>query len=111
MAVKHVGAGGEVGVAEVCAPGEAVLAAAAVGDKGEDDPVADVQGRHALAQVDDGAGALVAEDGGGRDDALVLHVVQVAAADARRADLDPDLAHLGGVKLHVFNGQGLAEFP
>ena len=100
-----------MGVAEVCAPGEAVLAAAAVGDEGEDDAVADVQGRHALAQLDDGAGALVAQHGGGRNDALVLHVVQVAAADARRADLDPDLAHLGGVKLHVFNGQGLAEFP
>ena len=106
-AVEHGGAGCAVRVAEVGPAGEAEVAAAAVGDKGEDDPVARRDASDAFAHVEDCACALVAQDCGELDLLVAVHEVQVAATDAGRAHLDVDLVGLGRVEFHLFNGQGL----
>jgi hypothetical protein len=47
----------------------------------------------------------MAQDYGEGDWSVTVHEMAVAAADARRADLDQDLSRLGVVQLHVFNHQ------
>ena len=93
-AVKHVGAGGRVEVAEVAVALEAGAAASAGGHERQDDLVAFRGEGHARAGLDDGAGALVSEDDGDGDGGVAVHEVAVAAADAGGTDFHQDFAGL-----------------
>ena len=90
-------------IAKIGPARQAEVAAAAVGDEGEDHPVARRDPCDALAHVEDGSGALVAQDCGELDPLVAVHEVEVAAADSGRAHLNVDLVGLGRVQLHLFN--------
>ena len=109
-AVEHIGASGDVRVAEVGASAEAGGAMAAVRHEREDDAVAGGDAGHAIADLFDDGGAFVAEHGGLGDYGVAAHIVEVAAADAGGGDADADLICLRGVEIDLLNAEGLIRF-
>ena len=63
--------------------------------------VADLQVVHALAHLDDGAGALVTEHGGEAERQRAVGDREVRVADAGGAELDPHLTGLGVREIEV----------
>src|SRR5436190_12912006 len=90
-------------------PALAEVAVAAVGHEAQDDAVAGLDHRHALADRLHGARALVAEHGGQRDRGLALLEMQVAAAHPGRSHPDQHLATLGRVELDGLDRVGLVD--
>ncbi len=86
----------ELGVAEVRLVVQAEPADAARGDERRDDLVALVEAGDVLADLDDRARALVAEDRAGHDADVAVLQRQVGVADAAGAELDDDVARPGG---------------
>src|SRR5438093_12606955 len=83
-------------------------AAAAVGERGEDDRVAFLHGGHAGSDGIHHAGALVAEDDGCGVGDRAIDDAQVRVAEAGGADRDPHLAWTRVADAHLLDGDGLA---
>src|ERR1051326_9504003 len=91
--------------------GHAVMALAAVLDPRKHDVVSGLHVANALPYLFDDAGALVAEDDGGRDRQHHLHDREIRMTDAARRDLDDDLVFAGRLEFHRIDLQGLVEAP
>src|SRR5437879_13403660 len=83
-------------------------AAAAVGERREEDRVAFLQGGHAGSDGVHHAGALVAEDDGCGVGDRAVDDAQVRVAEAGGADRDPDLARTRVADAHLLDGDRLA---
>src|SRR5437879_252215 len=83
-------------------------AAAAVGERREEDRVAFLQGGHAGSDGVHHAGALVAEDDGCGVGDRAVDDAQVRVAEAGGADRDPDLAGTRVADAHLLDGDRLA---
>jgi len=97
--------------AEIGFAGQAVFALPAFGGVERNDVVALGDARHAASDIDDDAGAFVAEDR--RKQALRIRPGErefVGVADPGRLDLDKNLAVLGTVELNLLESQRLSGF-
>ena len=90
-------------------PQRAGVAPSARGRPVEDDPVAGRDMGDALADGDDGAGALVAEHAAGADPHRAVGQGQVGVADPGGGEPDPDLAGAGLGQVDLGDLQGRAD--
>ena len=107
----HAGAHERTEITQVLVTGRAARAAAAGWDKPEHDMVADFEPRHAGADLGDNASAFVTTDDRQFERQVAGDEVLIGVTQARRSELDHDLALLRIVEFDVFHAPRCVDFP